>query len=603
MNILPTIVQETVGQCKRQGYVVSAALAQFYVKCQLLTAKKDAHNNVEVSPEHVEQLVNSAVRTLTLADSAMLETFKLQASVTTAQQEQVNRLRTERVQHKAKSQRLMEEVWTKRDPSEVFGDITLFVMHESHTSALHDESVQRETMTALETVFPRSLMDSFIGQKEADKIRQLEEMWRIVWGIRLFNFFTGKGGAGIPNLLEELQTTVEHVTSDSLNLQDEIAAQTREYSAVLSCPSIEFPDTERMRLQDELLNRLQLRVYLKSLLTTLKALTAKVRAFEPTWQSAIDEASALLQGGSDMSSVPKAAIYPHFMTLSERWGQLNSLHREAADASALLKVIFSFKSSYATTIRPTDIDHALAGMAPERPPNREATAAEVSAIGGIEYMADLPVEKKASRLEFNGFCIVSFVDEGILVEAKTDEKTSPGYLLLAANGALYGFSSDRALRTFAKDPFKYLSQKLMDLVAANPVLIYLLGLHPYLPRELYLIGSRKQEAQRVVERGDGATQTGHIDSYKDTHYVWSEWELRRLALQVAALRSKRTKSTQTNLSHFRRENEMQVYLPKVQATQTLLDAAVQPPRVARYIKGLRGTTDSKIEVVEKTFLY
>jgi hypothetical protein len=602
MNILPTIVQETVGQCKRQGYVVSAALAQFYIKCQLLTAKKDAQNNVEVTPEHVEQLVNGAVRTLTMNDSAVLETFKLQASVTTAQQEQVNKLRTERVQHKAKSQRLMEEVWSKRDPNEVFGDITLFVMHESHTTQLHDETSQRETMAALETVFPKSLMDSFIAQKEADKIRQMEEIWRIVWGIRLYNFFSSKGGSGIPNLVDELQTAVQQVTGDSLNLQDEVAAQAREYSAVLSCPSLEFPDAERIRLQDELHNRLQIRVYLKSLLSTLKALTAKVRAFEPTWQSTLDEASALLQG-SDMASVPKAAIYPHFMTLSERWGQLISLHREALDAGALFKVITAFNASYTPTIRPSDIDHALSGLAPERPPNHDATATEIAQISGIQFMVELPADKSTSRLEFNGFCIVSFVDDGILVEAKTEDKTCPGFLLLAANSALYGFSSERNLKTFARDPFKYLSQKLMDLVASNPVLIYLLGLHPYIPRELYLVGSRKQETQRIVERGDGATQTGHIDTYKDTHYVWSEWELRRLALQLASLRNKRTKSCQTSLSHFRRENEAQVYLPKVQATQTLHDAAVQPPRVVRYIKGLRGTTDAKVEVVEKTFLY
>jgi hypothetical protein len=59
---------------------------------------------------------------------------------------------------------------------------------------------------------------------------------------------------------------------------------------------------------------------------------------------------------------------------------------------------------------------------------------------------------------------------------------------------------------------------------------------------------------------------------------------------------------QTNLSHFRRDNDCQVFPPKEQTTQTLVDTAVQPPRVAQYIKGLRGTTDSKLEVVQKSFL-
>jgi len=601
MNILPTIVQEAVGQCKRQGFVVSAALASFFVKTQLLTAKKDAQNNVEVSPDQVEQLVNATVRTLTLSDSPMLETYKLQASVTTAQQEQVNKLRTERVQHKAKAQRLMEDIWGKRDPNEVFGDIAMYILHESRAPTLTDETIQRETMTALESVFPRALMDSFVSQREAEKVRQLEEIWRIVWGIRLFNKENGKGGTGIPNLLDMTQGTLDQTTSDALHLLDVISAQTREYAAVLSSPSLQFNDVERLRLQDEYYNRLQMKVYLRSLLDSLRSVRDKLAAFTPEWQRALDDSRAIV-ADSSMAAVPKSALYPRLMILSERWDTLHGLHREALDARSLLEVIGAYRESFVASVRPSDIDQALSGLAEERPVNHQLVAADLAEAAGIEYLPDLGDDKKTTRLEFNGFCIVSFVDEGVLIDGKTD-KTSPGYILLQANSAYYAFSSERALKAFARDAFKYLSQKLMNLVSSNPVLIYLLGLHPYLPRELYLTGSRKHEQQRVVEKGDGATQTGHIDSYKDTHYVWNEWELRRLALQLAALRSKRTKSTQTNLSHFRRENDSQVYLPKVQATQTLIDAAVQPPRVARYIKGLRGTEESKLETVEKVFLY
>lgn len=603
MNILPTIVQEAVGQCKRQGFVVSAALASFFIKNQLLTAKKDPQNNVEVTPDQVEQLVNATVRTLTLNDSPMLETYKLQASVTTAQQEQVNKLRTERVQHKAKSQRFMEEVWSKKDPNEVFGDMTMYILHESRSPTMTDEAVQKETMTALEWIFPRALMDSFISQREAEKVRQLEEIWRIVWGIRLYHKEVGRGGAGIPNLLNTTQQILEQTISDALHLLDVVAAQCREYCAVLSSPSIHFTDGERMRLQDEYYNRLQVKVYAKSLLDSLESVTEKLHAFVPTWQVIIDETKTIMQDVQDMSMVPKAAIYPRFINLSERWDVLYGLNREASDAKLLFEVILSYKESFAATIRPSDIDTALAALAEERPVNKTLLAAELADLPGVEYLPDLGEDKKATRLEFNGFCIVSFLDEGVLADGKISEATSPGFLLLQANGAYYAFSSERALKAFSRDAFKYLSQKLMNLVSANPVLIYLLGLHPYLPRELYLTGSRKHEQQRVVERGDGATQTGHIDSHKDTHYVWNEWELRRLALQLAALRSKRTKSTQTNLSHFRRENDTQVFLPKAQGTQTMIDAAVQPPRVARYIKGLRGTESSKLETVEKVFLY
>jgi hypothetical protein len=607
MNVLPTIVQEAVSQCKRRGFIVSAALASFYIKTQLLTATKDQQNNVEVSPEQVEQLVNSTVRTLTLADSAMLETYKLQASVTTAQHEQVNKLRTERVQHKAKSQRLMQDVWSKRDPNEVFGDITMFVMHESR-APLTDEAVQRETMSALESVFPRALMDSFVSQREADKVRQLEEIWRIVCGIRLFNKQQGSGGGtGIPDLVNDTDGLVQSVTEAALHAQDVTQALAREYAAVLASPSIQLTDAARIRLQDEYYNRLQFKVYVTSLLTTLHSLTGKLREFEPTWQAAVDDTAEVVGGeagqAADVASVPKSAIYPRFIFLSERWDTLVDLHREATDAKALLTVIMAFIESYTSTLRPSDVDHALSALAADRVPNRQLVAADVGEGSGFEYLPEISDDKKMTRLEFNGFCVVSFVDDGVLVEARTDDRTTPGFLLLHANSAYYAFSTERALKAFSKDPFRFLSQKLMDLVSANAVLIFLLGLHPYLPRELYLVGSRKHETQRVVEKGDGATQTGHIESYKDTHYVWNEWELRRLALQLASLRNKRTKSSQTHLSHFRRDGDCQVYLPKAAGTQTLVDAAVQPPRVARFIKGLRGTATSELETVEKVFLH
>ena len=45
----------------------------------------------------------------------------------------------------------------------------------------------------------------------------------------------------------------------------------------------------------------------------------------------------------------------------------------------------------------------------------------------------------------------------------------------------------------------------------------------------------------------------------DRDYVWNEWELKKLALQKADILKKTTKSVQTNLSHYRRENESQIY--------------------------------------------
>ena len=596
MNVLPTIVQEVVSQCKKQGFAISAALASFYIRCQLLTAEKDQQNNVELTPEHVERLVNNAVRTLTLTDSPMLEMFKLQASISTAQQEQVNKIRTEKVQHKAKSHRLMEEIWAKKDPNEVFGDITMYILHETR-SPMGSEAVQRETMAALESVYPKALMDGFISQDETEKVRQLEEIWRIVWGIRVHGAHSKAGGTGIPDLITETQQAITDSLTACHELVERIQQKAKEYAAVLGSPSLNLTDSQRMRLQDEYHNRLQVKVYLTSLISTVKKLQGKVEDFVPGWDAAINDVSSII--ANTENTVPKSAIYPRFIALSERWDVLFALHREAIDNTSLRHLIESYRASFNTALRESDVEHALSGVAEERAPNRDLIANEIK-NGAVEYLHSLD-EEKLSRLEFNGFCVVALMDDGVLLEGKTDPKLSPGFILLQANSAYYSFSSERALKRFAADPFKYLSKQLMDTVANNSVLIHLIGLQPYLPKELYLAGSRKHDVTRMVEKGDGSTQTGHIDDYKDTHYVWNEWELRRLALKLAGLRTKRTKGMQTNLSHFRRDNDSQAYPPKEQSTQTLVEKAVQPPTVVRYIKGLRGTETSKLETVEKVF--
>jgi hypothetical protein len=616
MNVLPTVTQEIVSQCKRQGFTISSNLASFFVRCQLLTAKKDPANNVELSTEHIERLVQQCVAALCHHDNPMLETFKLQASITHLQQDQINRYRNEKVQHKAKSHRLTEDLWPKKDPNEVFGDITLYILHESRqlqgggmsssTGGGLNELAQRETMAALESVFPKVHMDSFIAQREGDKLRQLDEIWRIVWGIRLFNKETGKGGAGIPDFLTETRVMLETSAKTALKYLVEFEHRSKDYAAVLCSPSLNVSDQERVRLQDEYHNRLQLCVYLRSLLETLGGLHKKLEVFEPTYQTMIEESKALVNS-SEANPVPKSSIYPRFISLSEHWDNLCNLHRESGDAKSILELILGFSKSFSPQLRDKDAEAALKGAAEDRQPNKQLILQELATTSSVQYHGELPSATEVAggaeslRLEFNGFCVVSLLDDGVLLDGRRDDKLSPGFLLLHANNAFYSFSTERALKSFAKDPFRYLSQNLMETVQRSPVLVFLLGLHPYLPKEIYVSGTRVITAGRTIERGDGATQTGQIDNYKDTHYHWNEWELRRLALQLAGLRNKRTKSTQSALSHFRRDNDAQAFLPKSAETQTMQDAAVQPPCVVKYIKGLRGSATSQLESVEKVF--
>mmetsp|Transcript_16187 Transcript_16187/g.19158 ORF Transcript_16187/g.19158 Transcript_16187/m.19158 type:complete len:854 (+) Transcript_16187:26-2587(+) len=94
----------------------------------------------------------------------------------------------------------------------------------------------------------------------------------------------------------------------------------------------------------------------------------------------------------------------------------------------------------------------------------------------------------------------------------------------------------------------------------------------------------------VMKRDAGTeTPTHFVERCIDPSYEWNEWALRRRALQMTNIRKCTTTGAQTDLSHYRRENDSQVYLPKTKVTQTRRDGSTQPPIITQYAAGLRGT--------------
>jgi len=71
-------------------------------------------------------------------------------------------------------------------------------------------------------------------------------------------------------------------------------------------------------------------------------------------------------------------------------------------------------------------------------------------------------------------------------------------------------------------------------------------------KPLFHIGD-VNKVDKGIETAVEVNEKGFID--KD--YEWDEWSLRRKVLQLADLRKKKTKGSQTLLSHFKRENETQ----------------------------------------------
>ncbi len=63
------------------------------------------------------------------------------------------------------------------------------------------------------------------------------------------------------------------------------------------------------------------------------------------------------------------------------------------------------------------------------------------------------------------------------------------------------------------------------------------------------------------------------------------------------LRTKKTHSTQTADSHFRRDNETKHYPQRDNVTNTATSTGTAPRKESNYVTGLRGHPDEKMHVV------
>lgn len=207
-----------------------------------------------------------------------------------------------------------------------------------------------------------------------------------------------------------------------------------------------------------------------------------------------------------------------------------------------------------------------------------------------------------THLEHQGYCAWTLVTRaGLLLPG------DPALGVIRYKGKSYSLCSVEAMQAFCADPIKYVEG--VDACARKmPQLVHLLGLQNSIPHtdisELLTMGEIFGDGRNATSgRCEVECQTpdGYINTDPaDPNYEWNEWELRRKAIQMANLTSKKTHSAQTNLSHFRRDNDTQVYLPREAGTMTGVEKGTNVARTERYVKGLRGQPSAKASVVTLT---
>ena len=385
------------------------------------------------------------------------------------------------------------------------------------------------------------------------------------------------------------------------------------------------------RLKEELANRRQYESYVVSVHDSAGEALAKAKK---TRQQLESELSALKSLVGSRTSVPKEKVYPMFRAVSDAWEALEREEESVKTLLTLWETLNAVGSDFTLTLKSEDLVHDAS--------TREGKEAADDDGGGDgdgdgegkhahddeseseEKADDIGEEKTAQSLaaklllpedtpdyltlplSYQGFCPVTVVRRaGLLLPG------DPEHGIVAYGDAYVAFASAEARDAFLERPESF-ARSALRRARRSPELIHLLGLQSHFPHasiERMLRMPRAAAGEDDYLPGDAPamvdasaeTPLHFCEKRIDPAYEWNEWSMRRKAVQIANLRKAKTVSSQTTSSHFRRENETQVYLPKAQGTQTGISRGTNPPRHHRYIAGLRGQKESKVSVVNMVF--
>ncbi|TMW58568.1 hypothetical protein Poli38472_010127 [Pythium oligandrum] len=669
MDQAQKIIADIVARCKYKNVEVSETLAAFTARMIVHKSKRKLILEKEMTSDDMHFLIDRCVHVLLQQHDPALETVRMQLEFdyTYAHLEEMLRQKRDR---KEKSVAHLERniaSLVPQKPSDfetlttLYRNIfTLLMLDADATDKPADRYVEKEVATALESVFPRIGLKTFVTMSPEDKRFQLEELMRIVEGIRLFNKELGKGGAGIPvgvDTIQDQMLTLGRMVKEEVNDANEVCTQYTDVLLHVHHHEPEHPEDSELdpsvetiqRWQVELSNRRQFLSYLQSLEEDIAFSCEKMDAMITTFRN---DMSALKNLVGSRTSLPKSQVYPLFEAVSKSWRVLIQEHELLQARSRSLKALMQFKDSFPRSLN-GDSEHwrrakkrgtipaeelfeqvetfAAEETTASRPGSVHRTSFRIKSSfalsddeekGDDDYDEGNPNEEEGATmpirmpvdstpefmqlpLEYQGFCPWTIVERGGLLLPG-----DPSLGVVQYQNAYHVFVNKRAVQEFMLHPRRYV-QGILRLAAKQPSLIYLLRLQDGFPNtdlsSLLKISSRFPSGTPTSAMGAMAagihpllapppaqkvdastsTPTHFVEKNIDYNYEWNEWSLRRRALKIANLRHCKTVSCQTNLSHFRREVDTQVYLPTENTTQTGKERGTNPPRVTTYFAGLR----------------
>mmetsp|Transcript_141035 Transcript_141035/g.351749 ORF Transcript_141035/g.351749 Transcript_141035/m.351749 type:complete len:635 (+) Transcript_141035:132-2036(+) len=615
---IQTISKELMLACRQLGHVIPETLAALVASTIINASIGSFYVERPIEEADARVVVEEAAKRILTSEKPGIATLKLQASYENAFAELDRSTKTQLDNAKSAEDRAVTWISSftaKFDESfdtltGLYKKIYQFLLlrctsPQGMDKLTKDQNIEREVAAALESVFPRVGLRAFVALTGPEKTAQLQELAGIVLGIRLFNQHQKKGGVGLPTL----DSAVERVNVQELleNVQkevDEVTELCKQYSnAIVAAkhPPSGGPwdrppsDAEIEGNRSDLLYHRQYLCYLLNLQEDISGSMERLKNDQKAFVEELTDLDALVGG---RVSVPKEHVYPRFDSIARgyrtAWQEVKLLEARAS----LYGVLKDLRQQYFPQV--PEASREILSKIPkqeglllteeddtEEPVDLDAIPGPANGDGmttAIRLTVDNTPDFLQLPLDFQGFCIHTLVTQNRLLVPG-----NPALGVVKYAGRYCVFATERGCSDFCTEPDRYFGS-IREVCYKHPELIHLLRIHEDFPKSSLHSIVQMTSGGTAVMQADAGTETPlhFVESNIDKTYEWNEWKMRRDALHMADIRRKTTSTTQTALSHLRRETETQVYLPKDMATNTTVSKGTNPPRFKKYHRFLRG---------------
>ena len=614
------ILNFLVYKAREANNPVPDALIAFLLNIQYDNEKKDFYftENAKFSKEKAQEIINKVQEILNAKGDGIAETLKLQITYELSHIQEEDKIEKIKMYFDTELNNILREITStpssKKDTEtfQIHKKIFNYLLIKTKQNTLNslneindDDSknknnlginAEREIYSYLDNIFPKSGLSPFLTLSIQDKISQLNELSNTVMGIRLFKCELGQGGIGLMNI-EDIKKKLKHdLLYEVKDFYTQINVVCDKYSLIYDNIDHEsIVDDKESLVLDKIRKYI---IYYRQILTYLSMLIDDLHNSIQMKDSLIlsyeNEKNSIMDIIGEQMIISKDQAYPRFQNLAKMYTKFQEEVFILDIRDNVFRKLKEFieKNQIKIEYDPNEWEECFE-LYTDKLDIYEKQDEPIFSFESGAYPNGVTLLKKDStadylniKLEYQGFCITTLLNKrGLLLSGRPT-------IVAKYNDKYMVFCTHQCLQEFIDDPQKYITG-VNDYVKQNPYLINLLNMTEEFPngnlanmfRDKDSVAYKYKSSKILIDMGIQTDIHPYIEN--DPNYVWNEWDLKKKAIQLADIMKKKTVSSQTFLSHFRRENETQVYPLKESGVSTTVNTGTNLSIPKSYAVGFR----------------